>query len=281
MPSATLLRPSQHSAESTGGEATRIAAIQHAIAVLTSFTAAEPLLGVNEIARRVGVHKSTVSRILATLEDARLVERDSLTGRFRLGAGVVALAGPLLANLDVREVAVPYLQRIAAASGESVSLSIWNRGEAVNVDRVLGPGSIQHIAQIGRRNPGHASATGKVFLAYASTEEVREAAARGLQRFTERTIVDAEQLLEELARVRREGHAENLEELEPNLVAVAAPVRDHRGQLVAAVGISAPAFGVDRARLDEFARLAREAAADISERLGYRADPPTQSPGVA
>ena len=124
---ATPLRHVQQRRSGWVAEPARIAAVQHAIQVLASFSAAEPLLGVSEIARRVGVHKSTVSRILATLEDARLVERDPLRGRFRLGAGIVALAGPLLANLDVRDVARPYLEQLALATSESLSLMIWNR----------------------------------------------------------------------------------------------------------------------------------------------------------
>jgi DNA-binding IclR family transcriptional regulator len=268
MDSATVLRSEQHDARLLA-EPPRIAAIQHAIAVLSAFSAGEPLLGVNEIARRIRLHKSTVSRILATLQDAHLVERDPASGRFTLGAGIVALAGPLLANLNVREVAQPYLRQLADETGESVSLSIWNHGEAVNVDQVFGPGLIQHIAPVGSRNPAHCTATGKLFLACAPPDEVRAILGRGFPRFTERTIGDAETLLLELERVRTNGYAINDRELADNLIAVAAPVRDHRGQVVAAVGVSAPAFGDVPARLDQFAVLVKATAAGISRRLGY------------
>lgn len=271
MDTATLLRITQQ--QEPGADASpRIAAVQHAVAVLRAFSAAEPLLGVNEIARRVSLHKSTVSRILATLEDAHLVERDIASGRFGLGPGIVALAGPLLANLNVREVAQPYLQQLAQDTGESVSLSIWNHGEAVNVDQVMGPGLIQHIAPIGSRSPAHSTATGKTFLAYAPSEEVRAILARGFTRFTSRTITDATALLAELDRIRSRGYALNDRELSENLIAAAAPVRDHRGQVVAAVGVSAPAFDDIQARLERFAALSKATAASISRRLGY-ADP--------
>src|SRR5215216_660456 len=108
MEAATVLRDTQQHEGLPAGPP-RIAAIQHAVSVLRAFSAAEPLLGVNELARRVGLHKSTVSRILATLVDAHLVERDAASGSFGLGPGIVALAGPLLASLNVREVAQPYL----------------------------------------------------------------------------------------------------------------------------------------------------------------------------
>lgn len=259
----------------------RIVAVQHAIAVLGAFSATESRLGVNEIARRVGLHKSSASRILVTLQDAHLVERDAASGRFSLGAGIVALAGPLLANLNVRDVAQPYLQQLARETGESVSLSIWNHGEAVNVEQVLGPGLIQHIAPVGRRNPAHCTATGKTFLAFAPPDEVQAVLARGLPRYTERTIVDAASLLADLELVRARGYALNDRELADNLIAAAAPVRDHRGAVVAAAGVSAPAFVVAMAgvsepafedvekRLKSFALLAKARAADISRRLGY------------
>src|SRR5690349_20775948 len=120
MEPATLSRCSQPTGHGAP-EPQRIAAIQYAVVVLRAFSTAEPLLGVNEIARRIGLHKSTVSRILATLQDAHLVERDAASGRFSLGPGIVALAGPLLANLNVREVAQSYLRQLADEVGESVS----------------------------------------------------------------------------------------------------------------------------------------------------------------
>jgi DNA-binding IclR family transcriptional regulator len=269
MDAATLLRVAQQLPKDRGADQPRIAAIQHAVAVLRAFSAAEPLLGVNEIARRVGLHKSTVSRILATLEDAHLVERDAASGRFSLGPGVVALAGPLLANLNVREVAQPYLQQLAQDTGESVSLSIWNHGEAVNVDQVFGPGLIQHIAPIGSRSPAHCTATGKTFLAYAPPGEVQAILARGFTRFTNRTITDARTLQAELDQIRALGYALNDRELADNLIATAAPIRDHRGQVVAAVGVSAPAFDNIQERLERFAGLTMTTAASISRRLGY------------
>jgi DNA-binding IclR family transcriptional regulator len=268
MGAATVLRITQQHDEVPAGPP-RIAAIQHAVSVLRAFSAAEPLLGVNEIARRVGLHKSTVSRILATLEDAHLVERDGVSGRFSLGPGVVALAGPLLASLNVREVAQPYLQQLASETGESVSLSIWNHGEAVNVDQVLGPGLIQHIAPIGSRSPAHCTATGKVFLAHAAHRELQAILARGFVRFTDRTITDSGILRTELERVRAVGYALNDRELADNLIAAAAPVRDHRGEVVAAVGVSAPAFGDIPERLERFAASTKAIALQLSQRLGH------------
>jgi DNA-binding IclR family transcriptional regulator len=204
-----------------------------------------------------------------TLADEGLIERDPGSDRYRLSVGVVALAGPLLANLDIRDVARPYLEQLTLACRESVNLGVWSRVEAVNIEQVPGPGVIKHLAPLGRRNPAHASASGKVLLAYASPQDLHEVLDRGLQRFTERTIVDPAALREELARVRHEGYALNNEELVPELVAVAAPVFDHRGRVVAAVSISAPSFHAPAERIGFFAALVKDTASEISRRIGY------------
>jgi DNA-binding IclR family transcriptional regulator len=231
-----------------------VAALRNGVRVLKAFSVAEPVLGVTEIARRLGLSPSTVYRALTTLADEGLVERDPDSDRYRLSVGVVALAGPLLANLDIRDVARPYLEHLALACRESVNLGVWNRVEAINIEQVPGPGVIKHLAPLGRRN---------------QPRDVHEVLDRGLQRFTERTIVDPAVLREELARVRGEGYALNDEELLPELVAVAAPVFDHRGRVVAAVSISAPSFHVPVERVAFFAALVKDAAGEISRRMGY------------
>jgi DNA-binding IclR family transcriptional regulator len=246
-----------------------VAALRNGIRVLQAFSVAEPTLGVTEIARRIGLSPSTVYRALVTLAEEGLVERDPGSDRYRLSVGVVALAGPLLANLDIRDVARPYLEQLALACRESVNLGVWSRIEAVNIEQVPGPGVIKHLAPLGRRNPAHAAATGKVLLAYAPPQDLQEVLDRGLQQFTERTIADAGVLREELARVRREGYALNNEELVPELVAVAAPVFDHRGRVVAAVSISVPSFHAPAERIGFFAALVKDTASEISRRMGY------------
>jgi DNA-binding IclR family transcriptional regulator len=246
-----------------------VAALRNGIQVLKTFSVAEPVLGVTEIARRIGLSPSTVYRALVTLTDEGLVERDPGSDRYRLSVGIVALAGPLLANLNLRDVARPYLEQLALASRESVNLGVWNRVESINIEQVPGPGVIKHLAPLGRRNPAHASATGKVLLAHAPPQDLQAVLDRGLQRCTERTIVDPAALIEELARVRIDGYALNNEELMPELVALAAPVFDHRGQVIAAVSVSAPSFHVPTERIAFFAALVKDTATDLSRRMGY------------
>jgi DNA-binding IclR family transcriptional regulator len=243
--------------------------LRHGIDVLRSFTLAEPVLGVTQIARRLGSSPSSVYRALFTLEDAGLAERDPATGRYRLAPGVVALAGPLLGHLSARDVARPHLERLAEESGESVGMSLWNRIEAVNVEQVAGPRVIQHLAPLGRRVPPHASAAGKVLLAHAPPGDLEAVLARGLVRYTDRTITDPARLLADLDQVRNRDYGVNDRELEPELVVVAAPLRDHRNRVVAAISVAAPSYRAQGEQIERLTGLVVGAAFDISRRLGF------------
>jgi DNA-binding IclR family transcriptional regulator len=242
--------------------------VVHTIAVMNAFSTKEPLLGVNEIARRVGLHKSSVSRILGALEHARFVERDTLTNRFRLGSGLISLAGRLLASLSVIDVARPFLNELAHATGETTNLSIWNNGEVLIIDQVIGPAPIKHITTPGN-SPVHCTAAGKILLAYATPENAKKILSRRLPQLTPNTITDPKSLTLEIDQVRRQGYAINDEELMPDVAAIAAPVRDHRGQTIASLSIALPKFRFSQARRAELATKIIRSAQVISARMGY------------
>ncbi|HET7396959.1 MAG TPA: IclR family transcriptional regulator [Intrasporangium sp.] len=235
--------------------------------VLEAFSIDEPILGVTEIARKVNQHKSTVSRILATLERAGYVEREEGNGRFRLGLGLIALAGPLLADLDVRRVALRSLQQLTQRTGETTALMVWNGHEAVVVEQVQSPKQVKHTAAIGTRYDTYESSSVKVFLAALPAGEVTRLFERHLRvgTYDEHTL---ESYAAELDRVAEQGFAINDGRTSVEEVGVAAPVRDHRGVVVAAVLLSAPRFRVPPAMLDVLARSVSETAAEVSARLG-------------
>jgi IclR family transcriptional regulator, acetate operon repressor len=250
------------------GEARGISVLQNGIAVLRAFSVEETLLGVSEIAARVGLHKSTVSRILGTLENERLVERDPSTRRFRLGLGVIALAGPLLADLDVRRVAYPVLHDLSRRTGETAALMLWDGGEAVCVEQVPSSHQVKHTTPLGTRYRDAASSSVQVFLAQGDPLEVRSLLMKGaidLPGLTEATL---EAYAARLAEVRDRGCAVNYGETSLEEVGVAAPVRDHRGEPVAAVLLSAPRFRVSAEQLAVLAEATVAAAAAVSSRLG-------------
>ena len=236
-----------------------VGSVARALALLDAL--AEGPAGVNALARRIEVNPSSASRLLATLERGGLVEREP-GGPYRLGLHIVALADRVLARLDVREVARPQLRALVAATGETATLSVPGGDEAVTVDFVPGESSVVSMARLGRPSIGHATATGKVMLAFTGAEP------RALTRLTERTITDPERLAAELAAVRDQGWAEAEGEREPDLNALAAPVLARDGSVAALLGLQGPAARFTAARRAEVLPRLLEAAAAVSRALG-------------
>lgn len=259
-------------ADNQSATRTGTSALQNGIQVLKTFSREEPVLGVTEISRRVGLHKSTVSRILATLEENTIVERQPTSGRFRLGVGVIELASPMLANLDVRRIARPFLEDLTDSTGETSGLVVWSEGTAVVVEQAASPRRVKHTIPLGTQFRGHANASVKVFLAEASSEEVQQRIESGLERYTERTGVDPEDYLKDLQRVRDQGYAINDGEISLEEVGISAPVHDHRDRAVAAVLMAAARYRTPPEKADELGPLVKQAAAEISARLGGMKD---------
>jgi IclR family acetate operon transcriptional repressor len=243
----------------------RIASTQRAFAIL-DLLAAEGELGTNEIARRLGTTASTVSRQLGTLVDSGYAERLPENGRYRPGMRLVHLANLVLLRLDVRTVARPQLEALVEETGETATLSVAGDDDAITIDSVPAHHHVQGVTQLGRPSVGHATAAGKVMLAFTGRRPPAP-----LRAYTERTITDPAALEAELERVRRRGYAEAHEEREPGLNAIAAPVFAAGGALAAVLALQGPVprFGRAAARSALPALLARAAA--ISAALGATA----------
>jgi len=248
-----------------------IKSVRRAVAVLRSFSLEEPELSVTYLSRQLDVHKSTISRLLATLEAERLVERNHETGRYRLGIGLIELAGLVTLHADLRRLARPLLRQLATQTQETAALAVRDVDEVINIEQAAPyDRRVLNIGWVGRRTPLHASSTGKVLLAYLPEEKVEPLLGRSLTRFTEHTVVKVQTLREELALVRQRGYATGLEELEIGLNAVAAPVRDHAGRVVAAVSVAGPSYRFSRQRIeDEAAGQVITCANQISRVLGF------------
>jgi DNA-binding IclR family transcriptional regulator len=250
----------------TGRPATRrVAAVERASAVIDALAEGGEL-GTNELARRTDLHPSTVSRLLSTLADSGLVEHVPESGRYRLGLRLIDLGNAVLARLDLREVARPQLRALVDDTGETATLSAPGEPDAITVDFVQSVSSVQSVARLGRPSVAHATATGKVALAFGDVE----LPPGRLQAFTPRTIVDRATLAAEVERVRGQGWAQALGEREEDLNALAAPVRGSRGELAGVLGIQGPGsrFGEEAMGRALEPLLARAAA--VSDALGWR-----------
>lgn len=238
-------------ADSASDRGRPVAAVQRAIAVLETLAVADSDVGTNEIARRTGINASSVSRLLATLGRAELVAQDPDTGRYRLGLRMLRFGTAVLSRLDLRDVARPHLQALSSATGETATLSVAGGGEALTVDFVQSPSSVQSVARVGRPSVAHATAVGKVMLACTGQQLTAP-----LERYTDATIVDPTQLRAEVERTRTRGWAEAVGEREVDLHAVAVPVHAADGALLAILGVQGPAGRLaGNARRDAVAQL--------------------------
>ncbi|GAA5167279.1 IclR family transcriptional regulator [Pseudonocardia eucalypti] len=222
----------------TGRPATRqVGAVARAVEVLDALAEARAELGTNEIARRTGINVSSISRLLSTLVSAGLVQHLPASGRYRLGVRILQLASAARDTLDLRTVARPYLEELTEITGETSTLSLPGEHDLLTIDFVQSPRSVRSVAEIGRNSVAHATAAGKVFLAWGGTLPTGE-----LPAFTEQTIVDRAALTAEIAKVTERGWAQALGEREDDLNGVAVPVRDRTGTLRAVLGVQGPAI---------------------------------------
>jgi DNA-binding IclR family transcriptional regulator len=248
-----------------------VQSVERAIAILKSFSLERPERGVSELSREIGLHKSTVSRLMKTLEHGGLLSRNPESERYRLGLDLIGLSAQVISFVDVRQVARPFLRELAETCKETVNLSVLDAGQVVNLEQFVPPmRRIKNVGRVGRRMPPHCTAAGKVLLAYLPEEELEQVLQTDLQRFTPHTITDPVKLQQELDQVRRDGYATVREELEEGLNVVAGPVYDHTGQATASVSVAGPAYRVTPELLPHLADQVLGTVATISEQLGYR-----------
>jgi DNA-binding IclR family transcriptional regulator len=250
-----------------------VQSVDRALTIL-ELLAADGHLGVTEIAALIDVHKSTASRLLATLEAHGLAEQLPDRGRYRLGVGVLRLAGATRSRMDLVQESRPVTAALAATVGETVNVVILSGRETLYLDQVSGTSALQIHNWVGKRNPIHATANGRVLLAHVSESEsdaILDAIADGdgtLARLTERTLVTREAVRADLAQIREHGYAVVRDELEVGLTAVAAPVRGATGEVIASLSVSGPTFRIED-RLEPIAEQTRQAALAVSERMGW------------
>lgn len=224
--------------------------------------------GVTEVAADLGVHKSTAFRLVATLEAHGLVEQVEGRGKYRLGVGVLRLAGATTARLDVVQEARPVCRRLAADTGETVNVAVLSESSALYLDQVAGSSSLQSHNWVGQHIPLHATSNGKVLLAWLDAERL-DGVLHALPAYTDLTITKRSRLRRELDAVREAGHAVAVDELEEGLTAAAAPIRNAHGDVIASMSVSGPTFRLVDDKLDAVVRRLVEAAEEVSHRLGW------------
>jgi len=253
----------------SGRDAGLIRSVDRAVAILDALAVGGWKAGA-EVARELGVHRSTALRLLATLERHGLVERDQRTAKYRLGGRLVQLASAVRGEADLRLAARPVCEALARTVGETVTLDVLDGDEIVPVEQALGSTSVVSVNWLGTRSPAHCAASGKVILAFGPEEVRVRFLARPLERRTPHTLAGRAELQAQLDGARATGYARTDEELEVGLSAIAAPVRVPGGEVVGAIDVSGPAHRFGHAESTRIATRCMEAADELSRRLGYR-----------
>ncbi|KUN59379.1 IclR family transcriptional regulator [Streptomyces canus] len=255
--------------ETAGPAVNGVQSVDRAVSVL-EILAQRGEAGVSEVAAEIDVHKSTAFRLLGALEARGLVEQTTERGKYRLGFGIIRLAGAVTDRLDITQQGRPVCERLSEEIGETVNIAVLQEHFAVNLYQVRGPGAVGTHNWVGQLTPVYATSSGKILLAHLSAEE-RDAvlAASTVQKHTPHTLTVRTKLEKNLAEARERGYAVTLEELEIGLQALAAPIRSRDGDVIAALSASGPAYRFTEERIHEIAPVLIRGADEISHRMGY------------
>jgi DNA-binding IclR family transcriptional regulator len=247
-----------------------IRSVSRGLELLRMFPAAESGLSLTEISRRLNLNRSTVFRVLVTLQAHGYVEHDRESGKYRLGVTCLELGSAFMRQSDIRREALPILRGLRDACKESVHLAMLAGSEVVYLEKLDGLLPIGMMgSRVGGRAPAHCTGVGKAMLAYKPESEIRKLYVdSGLRRFTPNTITDLTKLLSELASIREHGYAIDNEEHEQDVKCIAVPISNYRQKGVGAISVSGPAARIDRAIAERgLATKVKEAGQAICSRL--------------
>lgn len=241
-----------------------IRAVERALEVLQCFTSQTPELTMSQISERIGINKSTVHRLLSTLEGKRFVERDPITGLYRPGLRLLQMASLALEHNNLRRLAAPFLQRLCSECRENVNLALLDGADVVYVDVIEGSQRVKLAAVPGQRLPAFCTASGKAILAFLPEERVRHVLERGMPQYTRATLTSFEGFFEDIEQIRKRGFAISDQEFEEGINAIAAPICN---QPIASISIAGPAYRLTRERMLELGPSLLATARDIAQEV--------------
>jgi IclR family transcriptional regulator, KDG regulon repressor len=252
----------------------QVQVLDRALGILDLLANGSPELGPSEISERTGLHKSTVHRLLQVLERHRLIEKKAQNGKYCLGLKLFELGSKAVAQLDLRERARPYLERLVRETGETAHICVLDGDRMLSIANVESARTLRTPSTVGHRTPLHCTSVGKALLAFLPEDEQSELIKKcELTAYTRHTLKKPAQLKAELKLIRQRGYAMDDEEIEEGLRCIGAPVMDYSGRVIAAMSIAGPAFRLIEERIPAVARSVIQAASELSVELGYKETP--------
>ncbi len=266
------LSPDPGSPTTQSGRQT-VQSVERTFDVLEALAAARQPIPISELSQRLGLHISTVHRLLGTLIERGYARQDAASGRYGVGPRLVELAGGLNEQVDLRQETRPFLEQLAAQVGETANLSVRSGNNLVYIDQVQSARLVRMFTRVGSSAPLYCTGSGKLFLAYSPNFEQdlnRYLLETTLEAHTPATLTTPQQLRDELRRIQQRGYSFDNEEMEEGVVCVAAPVFDGEKQVVAAISVSGPTGRMLSRDTGRIIEPVRQSAATISRTLGYR-----------
>jgi IclR family acetate operon transcriptional repressor len=244
-----------------------IRAVERALDVLLCFSKKTPELSMTQIAEKVGINKSTVHRLLATLEAKRFVERDPVTGTYRAGIHLLQMAYLTMESNDVSRVAEPFLQRLSEMHRETIDLAVFDGNDVVFTKVIESPQRVKLAAAIGQRLPAFCTASGKAILAFLPLTTVEHILEHGMPKYSQFTPTSPAEYYKDLQQTREAGFSISDQEYEEGISAVSAPIFGKNGLPIAAVAVAGPAYRLSREKMVEIGPSVRDIALEISREI--------------
>jgi IclR family KDG regulon transcriptional repressor len=247
-----------------------VRAVERALQILSCFDDQHQERGISEIAQAVDLHKATAHRIVTTLVNYGYLERAEDGQKYRLGLVLPELGFKVIRRMDLRREALPHMLELVEKWDETCDLSVFDQDRVFYVEVVRGNRALSIAAAVGQRLPAHCTASGKLFLAHLPPDKLESFLAHPLPSYTEKTITSKEELLKQLKAIRSQGYSVDKEEMEEGVYAIAAPICNNQGNIVAAMSIPSPISRLDDDRADEIIDSLKQAALSVSRRLGCK-----------
>ncbi|RDU38735.1 IclR family transcriptional regulator [Neobacillus piezotolerans] len=246
-----------------------LSSVSNALRILKSFSTFEPTLKVKDLSESLGLGKSTVSRLLATLAHEGFVIKENKTGKYKLGLSVLTLGGIVTNHLEIHKEAAPLLYKLVNDTGETAHLSILDGLDTIYIHKEECSHPVRILTHLGRKNPSYCTSSGKVLLAFNENNLVEEVIKKGLHAYTSKSITDPDELRKELKTIRDRGYAISTEELTEGTRSVSAPIHDYTGKVVCAINVVGPIQRMQDYKVPEIAKKVMNAGKEASQRMGY------------
>jgi len=248
-----------------------VRSVERALQILECFDDEHHERGISEIAQVVDLHKATAHRIVTTLVNYGYLERASDGVKYRLGLELTNLGFKVIRRMDLRREALPFMTQLVQKWDETCDLSIFDEGEVFYIEVLRGNRALTIAAAIGQRLPAYCTASGKLFLAHLRSTELDAILHKSIASYTSRTITSPDELRKQLVVIRQLGYATDDGEMEEGVYAVAAPIYNRQGTMVAAVSVPSPTSRMTPERISDIVQALKEAAKGISLRMGWTA----------